>query len=39
MADDKKDAKAKKYLEKYDTDEELVKAYTELEKRLGGQGE
>src|SRR3990167_7435830 len=39
MLDDKKDVKAKKYLEKYDTDEELVKAYTELEKRLGGQGE
>src|SRR3990167_8639882 len=36
MADDKK---TKKYLEKYDTDEELVRAYTELEKKLGGQGE
>ena len=41
MPDDKKaDAKvAKKYLNKYETDDELVKAYEELEKKLGGQGE
>mgnify|MGYP001615476278 CR=1 FL=1 len=38
-ADDKKADAKKKYLDKYETEEELVKAYADLEKKLGGQGE
>ena len=32
-------ADKKKYLDKFETDEELAKAYAELEKKLGSQGE
>ena len=37
MADDK--TKKPKYLDKFETDEELAKAYSELEKKLGSHGE
>lgn len=37
--DKKPDPAKKKYAGKFDSDEELAKAYTELEKKLGGQGE